>query len=524
MPDSVPAIYDSTPLRQYLQRLLEETGESYRRASLKAGLHQGSVSNYMGGVRPSRDACLALADHFGVDPNDMLQVAGYEPMQIFGRMLPELDEMGIGIRELAARFGKEVHPDDQRGILNRWHVDLDTYIESHWTPPRQILHYETSKSSSIQYIGMVDIDGKWEGEQYLLAPRARVVDLEALCEGDGQDIDADGLGDIAGKEFSLPSLKFSLMSQFRSHLADSPDDEGPVRAALKRIFQYEARDTSQLGMLARYHIGVSDAPSAYREHVHAFFRQSAEASPLLDTLRWLVFQEYDSPRSVWELGACPVCGHPDVLLCREEMTEDYTFACEYCQGEIYLTDVLAIGRGADEKMALAVAIDEFRAMRQLLLVRLLWHLMENEPDLLTSTLFVQQGPLDFLEWFGSMRQPMEALVQSLSENHGFYFAGFEPEEALVEFAKETAGRVENGSVLILDQKYMASHVELRGPGSGLVDRVVFKTQSGRVYTFALPVVSVDAFSGGVAFGNLPATLMTVQDCAERAKSIFFGDV
>jgi hypothetical protein len=365
---------------------------------------------------------------------------------------------------------------------------------------------------------MVDVDGQWEGEQYLFSPRARVVDLATLCERDGQDIDTDGLGDIAGKEFSLPSLKFSLMSQFRSHLADSPDDEGPVRAALERIFRYEARDPSQLGMLARYHIGVSDAPSAYREHVHAFFLQS-EISSLLDTLRWLIFEEYDSPRPVWELGACPVCGHPDVSLCKEEMTEDYTFTCEHCQGEIYLTDVLEIGQGADEKMALAVAIDEFRAMRQLLLVRLLWHLMENEPDLLTSTLFVQKGPLDFLEWFGGMQQPMEALAQFLFESHGFYFAGLESEEALVEFAKETAGRVENGSVLILDHEYVSTHVDSGDADARMVDRVVFKMPTGRVCVFALPVASIRVFSGESGPNSLPATLATMEACAQSVSAL-----
>jgi len=34
-----------------------------------------------------RDACIALADHFGVNPNKILEAAGYEPLRFFDRRI-----------------------------------------------------------------------------------------------------------------------------------------------------------------------------------------------------------------------------------------------------------------------------------------------------------------------------------------------------------------------------------------------------------------------------------------------------
>lgn len=34
-------------------------------------------------TRPHRDACILLAQRFGVNPNEMLQAAGYDPIPLF---------------------------------------------------------------------------------------------------------------------------------------------------------------------------------------------------------------------------------------------------------------------------------------------------------------------------------------------------------------------------------------------------------------------------------------------------------
>jgi len=67
---------------------------------MAAGLDETAISRYFGGTQPMRDACIALADHFGVNPNEMLEAAGYEPLHFFDRRLidpnalpPDIDQL-----------------------------------------------------------------------------------------------------------------------------------------------------------------------------------------------------------------------------------------------------------------------------------------------------------------------------------------------------------------------------------------------------------------------------------------------
>jgi transcriptional regulator with XRE-family HTH domain len=93
--------YDPKPLAKMMRRLMAERELSDRQASLQAGLDRAALYRYLElGQRPSRDALIALADLFGVNPNDMLALAGYEPLAIF-----EIAMAGV--------------PPDLKGIIER---------------------------------------------------------------------------------------------------------------------------------------------------------------------------------------------------------------------------------------------------------------------------------------------------------------------------------------------------------------------------------------------------------------------
>ena len=82
MPD-----YDPVRLAQVLDELRQGRNESYRETSLNAGLDHGALRRYIcDGRRPQRQALIALADHFGVNPNELLPLAGYPPMKLFERV------------------------------------------------------------------------------------------------------------------------------------------------------------------------------------------------------------------------------------------------------------------------------------------------------------------------------------------------------------------------------------------------------------------------------------------------------
>ena len=94
--------YDPKQLVPVLEELLEKKNESYREASLKAGLDHGSMRRYLrDGKRPSMNALFLLANHFDVNPNTLLVLADYPPMRMFEREPADLDKLTPDVRRLA---------------------------------------------------------------------------------------------------------------------------------------------------------------------------------------------------------------------------------------------------------------------------------------------------------------------------------------------------------------------------------------------------------------------------------------
>jgi transcriptional regulator with XRE-family HTH domain len=89
MPD-----YDPIRLAQVLDELRQGRNESYRETSLNAGLDHGALRRYVcDGRRPQRQALIALADHFGINPNELLPLADYPPMKLFERVAVDPDSL-----------------------------------------------------------------------------------------------------------------------------------------------------------------------------------------------------------------------------------------------------------------------------------------------------------------------------------------------------------------------------------------------------------------------------------------------
>ena len=112
-PGSKRAGYDREQFVTFVTRLLEERNETYREAAIKAGLDRSSVWRFLNkGTRPHRDACILLAQHFEVNPNEMLAVAGYNPIALFDLSLADPDEFPPEVKALAGAL-TEI-PDAER--------------------------------------------------------------------------------------------------------------------------------------------------------------------------------------------------------------------------------------------------------------------------------------------------------------------------------------------------------------------------------------------------------------------------
>lgn len=116
--------YDREAFAAYLEGLRQEANESYRGASIAAGLDHGALRRYVKEHgRPTRESCIALADHFGVNPNELLTRAGYEAMHFFDRSLVDPSAYPPEVEEVASELAR-VEPATWRREVCRAVVEL----------------------------------------------------------------------------------------------------------------------------------------------------------------------------------------------------------------------------------------------------------------------------------------------------------------------------------------------------------------------------------------------------------------
>lgn len=122
--------YDPTRLIAVLEGLLAERNESYREASLRAGLDHGAVRRYLrDDQRPNRDSLLVLADHFEVNPNDLLVLAGYQPMKMFEREVVDLDGLTPDVRLLVEDLERIGDPVLRRRLVEAIRLLVGGHLE-----------------------------------------------------------------------------------------------------------------------------------------------------------------------------------------------------------------------------------------------------------------------------------------------------------------------------------------------------------------------------------------------------------
>ena len=80
---AMTANFDPEVLVKRINKLLDTKNESLREAALASGLDHQALRRFLGGQRPNMIACILLADHFGINPNELLQLAGWPELKAF---------------------------------------------------------------------------------------------------------------------------------------------------------------------------------------------------------------------------------------------------------------------------------------------------------------------------------------------------------------------------------------------------------------------------------------------------------
>jgi hypothetical protein len=117
--------YDREAFAEYLKALLQERNETPRAASLGAGLDHGALMRYIKHrQRPTRESCIALADHFGVNPNEVLTRSGYEAMHFFDRSLVDPKAYPPEVEDVASLLARLEPVSYRREVCRAVHALL----------------------------------------------------------------------------------------------------------------------------------------------------------------------------------------------------------------------------------------------------------------------------------------------------------------------------------------------------------------------------------------------------------------
>ena len=109
--------YDYKAFAIYLGQLLETCNESMREASLASGLDHSALHRFTRNhQRPTRDSCIAIADHFDLNPNEVLARAGYPPLHFFDRSLVDPQSQPPYVADLASYLSRISPPSRRRQI------------------------------------------------------------------------------------------------------------------------------------------------------------------------------------------------------------------------------------------------------------------------------------------------------------------------------------------------------------------------------------------------------------------------
>ena len=123
--------YDAERFAAYLEALLKAHNQSYRHASLQAGLDAGAVRRYVKlGTQPLIASCIALAEHFGISPNEMLIAAGHDPLVVLDPSLVDPTALPPEVGEVALVLAQMPDPGRRRRLCSLVHEMVDLSLAS----------------------------------------------------------------------------------------------------------------------------------------------------------------------------------------------------------------------------------------------------------------------------------------------------------------------------------------------------------------------------------------------------------
>lgn len=121
--------YDPEPLVARLRELLAKTHHTSRAAALGATLDHQAINRILAGQRPNMVACILLADYFGLNPNELLELAAWPTLDVFDIRAESAAQLPPEAVEVAMDIAKIPNPGDRKKVAGAIRTLLSQYLD-----------------------------------------------------------------------------------------------------------------------------------------------------------------------------------------------------------------------------------------------------------------------------------------------------------------------------------------------------------------------------------------------------------
>jgi hypothetical protein len=120
--------YNREKLLARLDELLEQHNETRREAALAAGLDHQGLNRIFYKMRPGIMACILLANHWKVNPNELLTLAGWPELEVFKIETKSAENLPPEVVDVALDLAKIPEPGTRKKVAEAIRTLLAQYF------------------------------------------------------------------------------------------------------------------------------------------------------------------------------------------------------------------------------------------------------------------------------------------------------------------------------------------------------------------------------------------------------------
>ena len=207
------------------------------------------------------------------------------------------------------------------------------------------------------------------------------------------------------------------------------------------------------------------------------------------------------------INTCPACKGETKFSFSDTQLEA---PCGLCRKVVYATDSLRLHEGISDFGDNASAMTRMmNAMEHLMLAAFILEVQRAQPEKLSELAFVMDGPLAIFGEPAKLSQRLQRLIFQVNQDllgrglRQMLVLGLQKTGGLMDHAKLLERHLPKGSLRLVDDDYRNRYVTgAESPAENFGNETyygqdfIFRTESGRVFNFAIPYPFVDKTHGG----------------------------